>query len=405
MPDGRSRPRIEHASSEGSVQPGRVFWSTVVTAFGVVAVVLAVVVAVASATVHRPIPFLTGPGWLDGWFQFDSGWYYAIATGGYDYTPGQQSSIAFFPTYPMAVRLLSGMVGDVQLAGTLVGVGSGLAAVLLFAGWVRTRLPRRSAMLAVAVLLLYPFSLYLYGAMYADSLFLLTALGAFLLLERRSYVLAGLVGALATAGRPVGVAVAAGLVVRMLELLAQDRGEDGLRAVLRAVPAVRWRQAGVLLSGAGLLAWTVYLGVTFGNPLAFVEVESAPGWDQGVGPRTWFKVAYVTLFLESHWRMALLLSLQAAACLAAVLLLRRVWRLFGAGYLVYALVVLAIPIVGTDDFMGTGRYVLVAFPVMAAAGDFLATRRHRWIAPLVLAACGLLLAVLTSYYARGIEVS
>ncbi|WP_448629522.1 hypothetical protein [Cellulomonas soli] len=190
-----------------------------------VALLLAVVVAIASATVQRTIPFLTGPGWLDGWFQFDSGWYHAIVTAGYDYTPGQQSSIAFFPTYPLAVKAVAAVIGDVQLAGTLVGVGSGLAAVLLFAGWVRSRLPRRSANLAVAVLLLYPFSLYLYGAMYADSLFLLTAVGAFLLLERRSYVLAGLVGALATAGRPVGVAVAAGLVVRLLELLAQDRGE------------------------------------------------------------------------------------------------------------------------------------------------------------------------------------
>ena len=38
--------------------------------------------------------------------------------------------------------------------------------------------------------------------------------------------------------------------------------------------------------------------------------------------------------------------------------------------------VLAIPIIGTKDFMGTGRYVLAAFPVIAAAGEFLATRRQ-----------------------------
>ena len=59
--------------------------------------------------------------------------------------------------------------------------------------------------------------------MYADSLFLLCAIGAFVLLERRWYLAAGLVGALATAGRPVGVAVAVGLVVRTLEMLAETR--------------------------------------------------------------------------------------------------------------------------------------------------------------------------------------
>lgn len=392
--------------AQDGARPGRFpGWRVVVVAFAAVAVVLGTVVGIASQTVQRSGPPFEGPAWLDGWFQFDAGWYYSIVTTGYAYEPGQQSSIAFFPAFPGLVGAVSWLFGDVQVVGTVLALAAGLAAVLLYSRWVCARLPARSATIAVGVLLLYPFSLYLYGAMYADSLFLLSALGAFLLLERRQYVLAGLVGALATAGRPVGVAVAAGLVVRMLELLAQDRDERGWGGVLRSVPRVRWREAGVLLSGAGLLGWMTYLWIEFGNPLAFVEVESAPGWDQGVGPRTWFKLAYLELFAEGRWRMALLLSIQAAACLVAVLALRRVWRRFGAGYFVYALIVLAIPILGTKDFMGTGRYVLVAFPALAAVADYLATRSRRWVAPAFLACCGVLLVVLTSYYARGVEVS
>jgi hypothetical protein len=285
------------------------------------------------------------------------------------------------------------------------------------------RLPRAGAVTAIAVLMLYPYAFFLYGAMYADSLFLLTAVGAFVLLERRLYWLAGLVGALATAGRPVGVAVAVGLVVRMLELRAEDRaaaqgrvpalgprgGTDrarpGWRELVAAVPTVRWRQVGVLVSGTGLLAWTVFLWLEFGNPLAFVEVESAPGWNQGVGPRTWFKITYLGTLVRGPYSVALLLTLQALACLAAVLLLRRVHRRFGWGYLAYSAVVLAIPILGTKDFMGTGRYVLVAFPVMAAAGDLLATTERRWVRPVALTGCGVLLAVLTMLYGRGIAVS
>jgi len=92
-------------------------------------------------------------------------------------------------------------------------------------------------------------------------------------------------------------------------------------------------------------------------------------------------------------------------CLAAILLLRRVWRRFGWGYTAYAVVVLVIPILGTKDFMGTGRYVLVAFPVLAAAGDYLATSSVRWLRPVSLVVCGLLLIVMTVLYSRGIEVS
>jgi len=68
-------------------------------------------------------------------------------------------------------------------------------------------------------------------------------------------------------------------------------------------------------------------------------------------------------------------------------------------------VVLVIPLIGTKDFMGTGRYVLVAFPVIAAAGDFLAGVRHRWVRGVVLGVCAVLLFVLTYLYGRSVPVS
>ena len=168
---------------------------------------------------------------------------------------------------------------------------------------------------------------------------------------------------------------------------------------------MRLRHLGVLTAVLGIVAWCVYLGLAFGHPLAWIEVESAPGWNQGVGPRTWFKVVYAGTLLRGPWDVAALLTLQAVACLCAVLLLRRVWRLFGWGYLVFAVVVLVIPLIGTKDFMGTGRYVLVAFPVIAAAGDFLAGVRHRWVRGAVLGVCAVLLLVLTYLYGRSVPVS
>jgi hypothetical protein len=394
-------------------------WKPVLGGFALITAMLTVIVALASRGEVRAIPYLQGPAWLDGWFQLDGGWYYDIAVHGYFYQPGQQSSIAFFPTYPLAVRALGKVLGDYQIAGSVIGVASGAGAVLLFGAWVWRRLPRAGAVTAIAVLMLYPYAFFLYGAMYADSLFLLTTLGAFLLLERRMYWLAGLVGALATAGRPVGIAVTVGLVVRMLELRAQDRAAErlrngpltdvvadrpGWRDLVSAFLTVRWREVGVLLSGAGLLAWIVFLWLRFGDPLAFIAVESAPGWNQGVGPKTWFKLGYLGSVIKGQ-HIAILLTVQALACLAAVLLIRRVWRRFGWGYTAYAAVVIAIPVLGTKDFMGAGRYVLVAFPVMAAAGDFLATTKLRWVRSIVLTTCVVLMIGMTILYGQGVEVS
>ncbi len=361
----------------------------------------------------------SGRWWIDAWAVGDAGWYQSIAGTGYAYHPGEQSSVAFFPTYPMTVRGVGFVLGgDFPLAGWLVSLIAGAAAVVAFTVWVWPRLPRTAAITAIALMLLYPYSFFLYGAMYSDSLFLLVALGAFLLVERRMYWLAGLVGALATAGRPVGIAVAAGLAVRALEQLA-ERGTPGPDATLRrwwpwhpswrdlvrAVPRVRWREAGVLVAGLGLAGWCLYLWLSFGDPVAFATVQAAPGWNQGSGPRTWFKFDYIGTLLWRSPDLTLRLTAQAIMVLLAILLMRRVWRLFGWGYLAYAVVVIAIPLLGTKDFMGTGRYVLAAFPVIAAGGHVLATTKHRWLRPVVLTLFGAGLLLAAFVFATGVPVT
>jgi hypothetical protein len=251
-------------------------------------------------------------------------------------------------------------------------------------------------------------------------------------------VLAGLVGALATAGRPVGIAVAVGLVVRAAELIAEDRaarreagvlvgsaagpgstmvaappdapperaGPVPFRELLQAVPVLRWRLAALLVSGAGLLAWMIYLGVRFDDPVAFATVQGAPGWEQPSGPHTWFKVAFFGTLYHRLWDVAVLVVPQALACLAAVLLVRTVWRRFGWGYTAYAVVSLAIPIIGTKDFMGSGRYVLAAYPVLAAAAVVLTgDRRPRRLAAGVLAVLLMGLCIATVAFVNGVEVS
>jgi len=384
-------------------------------------VVLTTVVAMMGSGRRGPVIDDQRP-WIAAWLVGDATWYQRIANDGYFYVPGQQSSVAFFPTYPLSVRGVGRLFGgDYHLAGWLVSTLAGGAAVLAFTAWVWPRLPRPAAITAVALLMLYPYSFFLYGAMYSDSLFLLLAIGAFLLVERRQFWWAGLIGALATAGRPVGVAVAVGSVVRVLEMLATaglgrptaaerpgrwwpDRARLG--DLFRAIPRVRWREAGILLSGLGLAAWCTYLWIAFGDPVAFASVQGAPGWNQGGGPRTWFKVQYLGLFVYG-WNLdlAVRLSAQALMVLLAILLLRRVWRLFGWGYLAYAVVVLAIPLIGTKDFMGTGRYVLAAFPVIAAGGHLLATIRFRWVRPVVLGLFGAGLLVATFVFASGVAVT
>ncbi len=74
-----------------------------------------------------------------GWARFDAGWYAWIAQHGSSYTPGQQSPVAFFPAYPMALRGLGALGLDTFLAGVLLTMVCGVLALYFFTRWARTR--------------------------------------------------------------------------------------------------------------------------------------------------------------------------------------------------------------------------------------------------------------------------
>ena len=389
-------------------------------AFVVLAVILLLTAAAGAS--FGTVPRMLGRqlGWFEAWVRWDAGWYRSIAEQGYFYLPGRQSSVAFFPTYPLAMR-----AGSTFLHPYVAGIGltlvSGLSASVLFASWCSQRMAGRAAATAVALLLLYPFSLYLYGAVYADALLLLTALAAFALLESGRPWLAGLVGILATAGRPVGIAVTIGLAVRAVELA-------GRRAPLKQVPPtmdagrpwswpavrrrwvhhvrlVRWSDTGVLVSGLGLVGYAGFLWLRFGNPLTFVAAQAAPPWNQGAGWHTWLKLRFWKTVLSGDAGDTIRLLVPAALCLLVIVLLPRVRRRFGWGYAAYTAVIVALPVVGTKDFLGAGRYLLVAFPVFALLAEPLAASPSRWLRPVVLtvSAAGLLFA--TALYGFGYLVS
>ncbi len=328
-----------------------------------------------------------------------------------------QSSVAFFPGYPLAIRGGGWLIGDEARAAILVTVLSGLGVAVMFFRWCATRIGSRAAAFALGVLLTYPFAFYLFGAVYGDALFIAAVLAAFLLLERDLPVAAGLVGIIATATRPVGAAVLVGLVVRVLERegvlvgspfadTERPVGADGTETRIPWFPRrfdwsrLRARDFGVLLSGLGLVGYMVYLGNRFGEPLAFEKVSGAAGWDQTPGVHTWFKLALGSRILHPPYgTLDVALFAQGLIALGMLLLVPAVIRRFGWGYGAYAFVVVLLPAVSTKDFGGMGRYGLAAFPCLAVIGWWLEKRPKIGVAYLAVSGAVMLLClVLYSHF-------
>jgi hypothetical protein len=376
-------------------------WFPFVLFAGVAGVVM-VVSILAHAYLALLHPFhrhLQGDRWVDAFGWWDGWWYVGIAKRGYwFFRPDRQSPVAFFPAYPLAMRFLGRAVGGPLVAGFLVTVVCGLGVAVLFHRWCVVKLGSAKARLALALLLLYPFAFYVMGAVYADALFIVAALAAFLALEHDRPVVAGVAAVVATSARPVGTALVLGLWVLYLE----RSGVFGPRAARRRPRAA---DAGLLLAPMGMVAFCLFLGARFGEPFAFFDVAGAPGWDQPPGFHTWFKVHWVKAMWNGPWTNGHFghLLINALATVVTAAFIPMVFRRLGWGYGAYVVIAVLATAAATKDFVGMGRYSLAAFPCFAMAADVLFRRpRLAWA---VLGVSGVALVVLSQLHARGTIVS
>lgn len=383
----------------------RSWWAPLVIFAGIGACVW---IAVWWGNVHLPHdsffprrPGIAGGTVFEGWQRWDAEWYRTIIRDGYVYYPRVQSSVAFWPSYPVVVKAFTWMFPSVYITGSMVTLACGAIVAVVFNRWARVFVAPSIALMAVALLCVYPYSYYLYGAIYADALFVAATIGAFLLVERDRMFWAGVVGIIASAGRPAGMVVALVLVLRVLE---RRNIADGPVSFLERFDPRRARRSDlpVLLSFAGVGAWCAYLWVRFGDPFLFITIEQE--WSQGAGPSTWLKFQLIN-DLQHHatWPSTIGNCVQAVLVTGCLLLVPLVKRRFGWAYALYVLGIVALPLIGTKDFMGGGRYLLGAFPCFVVAAELLVRRRR--VGWAVLGTSFVALLVLAALFGRGSYIS
>jgi hypothetical protein len=200
---------------------------------------------------------------LDGWVRWDAGWYHLIVTEGYSARPGQ-STVAFFPGFPLATTLVTKVIGNHWAAGLIVSNVSLLFALVYLLRIARPLVGEDGSRRMLAYTLAFPTSFFL-SAYYSEGLFLLTSVASFHHYLGGRYARSAAWGALAPLTRPTGVALLMAYGLGTLWNLArrQTRFRTGL-LWLAFIPS-------------GLLAFMAYSYVKLGDPLAFVRAHGAWG--------------------------------------------------------------------------------------------------------------------------------
>ena len=161
---------------------------------------------------------------LDRFTYWDSFHFTRIAERGY-LPPGLPCcDQAFFPGYPLAIRVLSPLTGgNAMLAGILISLAaSTVAAVMLWQLAIAQGLGPRVAATAVVLLGVAPYGIFL-AAVYSEALFLAVTVAAWWAAVTRRWWLAGALAAAATAVRVNGMFLVAALAVMYLVQLREDR--------------------------------------------------------------------------------------------------------------------------------------------------------------------------------------
>ena len=210
--------------------------------------------------------------------NWDGLWYRMVANQGYPGHPSDaQTTLGFFPLYPLVIYVIEPIfkvtghdaIWSASVAGLIIsGIGGAIACVYVYRlaeGWWDRFTARRATILFI----LFPGSV-VFSMVYSEGLLMPLAAACIFYLERKRWLLAGMLAGFATAVQPVAVVL---IPVCAISALLEWRRRGWRLSDLRRVIVAP------LLSGLGLAAFAGFLWLWTGTPLASYRAQHH-GWSE-----------------------------------------------------------------------------------------------------------------------------
>lgn len=298
---------------------------------------------------------------------WDGSWYLSIAEHGYPRgVTGHYFRVAFFPGLPLVIRGAHLLGPSWPAAGFSVSVLAGGFLCVCCGLLVRDHFGEQAGRRAAYLTAVAP-GAFLFGMTYADPLALGFVSGSLLALDRGHPILAGLLGACATATSPLALP----LELAVLFVARRRRG------------SAWWAPALVPL---GATCYMVFLWIHTGDPTIWFSAEHR-GWHQGPS-------------LLQPWRYYVsppaygIGTIEIVSILLAVAGLLAMWKIRApAIWWLYTVPVLLISLFDGGSWLDP-RLLLDAFPLLLAAAVWV---KGRWFVALVVGSTLLMQLGLVAY--------
>jgi hypothetical protein len=317
---------------------------------------------------------------LWGWANMDGVHYLSIAQNGYF-----QYEQAFFPLYPILIRIIGNILGgNFLFAGLLISNGFFLLGLSVLYKLLIVEGLKSNSKWIIGFLLLFPTSFF-FGSVYTEGPFFFLTVTFFYFLKQKKWWLCGLVGFFTGLTRLPGIFLS---VVLIYEIWVNNKNRFKISNFLP-----------VILCGSGLLLYMGYLYSTVHDPLFFFHVQPIFGANRSGNeiiflPQVLFR--YIKIFLTASISYDYFIALLEFVSfgLATYMLIKHRKKI-PVSYQIFSWLVIITPTL-TGSLSSFPRYFLNIFPLFIALSF-----ESRRMKILLLAVSIPLLVICTIFYFRG----
>lgn len=290
--------------------------------------------------------------WLNIWGRWDTGWYLDIAKNWYSTVPNAagQTNYAFFPFYPLLIKLLGIFIGNYYIAGLIISNISLIIACIFLYKLVRIDYEHKIAIRTITFLFLFP-SAFILSGVFTEALFLALIIMCFYYARKENWRLAGILGFLLSLTRNIGVVI-------ILPLLYEYLKERNFR-IKKIKPDIVF----LLLIPLGLFVFAVYNYFSTGDFLFFLHTQQI-GW--GTTFRNPLGVLFGSIFwyILGRYGVGIEVFFNGIFSLLIITILLLFYRKLRFSYWLLGMLLIFIPLCGNYAGMcSILRFSLVIFPL------------------------------------------
>lgn len=271
--------------------------------------------------------------------NWDGGHFLGIAEFGYS----QKFQYAFFPLYPLIIRLVNEITHNFFWSAILISILSAFLGMHLLYQMVSIFFDKKLAEKVIILILFFPTSFFFLTA-YSEGLFFLLVIATFYFLKKKQLFFATVLASLASVTRLAGLSLILGLIVEVV--------------VTYGINKKNWY---ILLAPLGFLIYCWYLYSKMGDPFYFIVAELH--WQRGITiPTVSFWETIKSLSQSGFINNNFTAFLDLIFAILGVGLAIRTFRFLPPSFSIYSLVSVLLPLF-TPTLASMPRFLLPIFPI------------------------------------------